>query len=146
MLITITTIVGTIIAVAALVTGIYQYRRTVHLDIFREYADKYNSIITPDMYDKWHAAIAGQKDSWEELTPTMIQYLNLIWEEFFLLETRILPRSLWSAWLPGIMLVLDSEFAKVTIDKYQPHFPSDLTSRSRILGARRFRNSASDSG
>ncbi len=127
MLITITTIISTSIAVAAFVVGIFQYRRFVHIDIFRKYADKYNSIITPDIYDKWQSALAGNQDCWAELTPVMIQYLNLIWEEFFLLQGRIMPRHLWQLWLPEIQRVVRTDFAKQTIAKYDFHFPNDLT-------------------
>ena len=81
---TIVTVVATIITVLTFFVGVYQYRRSVHMNIFRTYADKYNSIITPEIYDKWQSAIHGDKKHWDELTPHMIQYLNLIWEEFFL--------------------------------------------------------------
>lgn len=127
MLTTITTIVSATIAVAAFLVGIFQYRRSVHIDIFRKYADKYNSIITSDKYDKWQSALAGKKDDWAELTPIMIQYLNLIWEEFFLLQTGIMPRGLWRLWLPEIERVLATDFAKMTIAKYEFHFPKSLT-------------------
>ncbi len=127
---TITTLISTIIAVAAFVVGMLQYRRSVHIDIFRKYADKYNSIIIADKYDNWQAALTGDKDTWAELTPTMIQYLNLIWEEFFLLQSRIMPRYLWRLWLPEIKSVLATEFAKETIAKYDFHFPTDLTGQS----------------
>jgi hypothetical protein len=127
---TIATIITTIIALAAFVAGICQYRRSVNIKIFRTYADKYNEIITAEKYDKWQAALAGEKDDWAELTPTMIEYLNLIWEEFFLHKIGIMPWNLWRLWLPEIKSVLATEFAKETIDKYEFHFPNDLTGQS----------------
>ena len=126
MLATITTIVSTVLAVTAFIVGIFQYRRSVHINIFRTYADKYNSIITPEKYEKWYSALRGEQDNWIELTPTMIGYLNLIWEEYFLVSTRIMPRRLWQLWLPEIERVFATEFAKTTMVKYEFHFPTDL--------------------
>jgi len=126
MLATITTIVSTVLAVTAFIVGIFQYRRSVHINIFRTYADKYNSIITADKYQEWQYALAGKQDNWAELTPMMIQYLNLIWEENFLFSTGKMPRNLWLLWLPEIKQVFATEFAKTTILKYGFHFPKDL--------------------
>jgi hypothetical protein len=72
-------------------------------------------------------SLAGNQEDWAELTPVMIQYLNLIWKEFFLLRGRIMPRHLWQLWLPEIKRVVGTDFAKQTIAKYDFHFPSDLT-------------------
>ena len=59
---TITTILGTIIAVATFWYGYWQYKRSVNIEIFRTYADKYNEIIIAEKYDKWEAALSGEKD------------------------------------------------------------------------------------
>src|ERR1039458_4530515 len=107
--IALTTIVGSLIAVATLVNAVWQYRRKVHLEIFRTYADRYNAILTPDIYEKWVGALRGDRDHWVELNPTMIRYLNLIWEEFFLSRDGLIPGRLWRLWSPEIRRVLSSE-------------------------------------
>jgi hypothetical protein len=124
---TITAIVGTAVAVVSLANGVWQYRRKVQLEIFRTYADKYNAILTPEMYEKWRAALNGEQQYWAELTPTMISYLNLIWEELFLKRDRVIDGRLWGLWLPGICHVLASDFAKVVQKSNGFHFPSDLS-------------------
>src|SRR5437867_1043216 len=123
MLTIITGVLSAVVAVAAFSFGIYQYRRSVHINIFRTYADKYNSIITPEKYEKWQAALSGKQEHWPELTPAMIQYLNLVWEECFLLEKKILPRYLWRHWLPEIRQIMSTEFARSTMEKYYFHYP-----------------------
>src|SRR5438552_331206 len=40
-------ILGVAIAATSIAIAVYQYRRTVHRDIFRVYADKYDSILQP---------------------------------------------------------------------------------------------------
>ena len=123
----ITAVIGSVVAVGSLASGVWQYRRKVHLEIFRHYADAYNRIVTPDVYRQWQAAIEGTRDHWHELTPKMIDYLNLTWEEFFLSRTGVIPRRLWKLWQPEICLVLSSDFARVTMEANQFHFPPELT-------------------
>ena len=77
---TLTTIITSMVAVVGFLFGVYQYRRNLQLSAFRVYADKYNSILTPDIYEKWSNALCGDKENWKELAPTMIAYLNLVWE------------------------------------------------------------------
>lgn len=123
----ITTIVGSIVAVASLASAVLQYRRKVHLEIFREYSDRYNEIITPEILCAWQAALRGDQARWPELTQTMVKYLNLVWEEFYLSREGVIPRRLWRIWLPGIRHVLSSDFAIDTMKKYDFHFASELT-------------------
>jgi len=125
---TITTIVGSVVAVATFVNAVWQYRRKVHLEIFRTYADRYNAILTPDIYEKWICALKGHRDNWNELNPTMIRYLNLIWEECYLSRDGVIPGRLWQLWLPEIRRVLSSEFAKSVLSTHDFHFPTELTS------------------
>lgn len=127
MVLSITAVVGTLVSVLALVFGVYQYRRTVHMNIFRTYADKYNKIIPPEKYEQWQAAIHGKQDHWKDMEMQMVEYLNLIWEEFYLSKTGVIPRPLWKLWIPEIKNILSSEFAKNVMEKYHFHFPKDLT-------------------
>jgi len=43
-----TAAVSAAFAATSVAVGVWQYRRTVHRDIFRVYADKYNSILKPE--------------------------------------------------------------------------------------------------
>jgi hypothetical protein len=129
---TITTIIGSVVAVATFANAVWQYRRKVHLEIFRTYADRYNAILTPDIYDKWVSAIKGDHSHWTELNPTMIRYLNLIWEEFYLSRDGVIPSRLWRLWVPEINRVLSSEFARSVLETHDFHFPAKLTCRTAV--------------
>jgi hypothetical protein len=132
----VTTIIGTIVAVGTLTNAVWQYRRKVHLEIFRTYADKYNAILPPEVYEKWVRALEGEREFWAELNPTLIQYLNLIWEESYLSQNGAIPRQLWRIWLPEITHVLSSDFARNGARLYGFHFPIELPSgKSNTLGA-----------
>ncbi len=104
-----------------------KYRRTVHRDIFRVYADKYDAILQPEIYPQWQKALAGDNTHWERLTPVMIAYLNLIWEECYLAGDRVIPKQLWELWRPEIQRVLRSDFAKQIMNTCDFHFPEELT-------------------
>jgi hypothetical protein len=119
--------VGTAVGVATLLSGAWQYRRSVHRNVFRVYADKYNFVVPPETYADWEAAIRGDSQKWETMTPIMIAYLNLIWEEYYLFRDHSMPRSLWKFWLPEIQRVLCSEFAKHVMKEFDFHFPDDIT-------------------
>jgi hypothetical protein len=126
MLITSTTIISSIVGVVEFLFAVYQYRRNVQLSTFRLYADKYNSILTPDIYDKWSKALCGDKENWKELTPTMIAYLNLVWEEVYLVRNGIISRVLWRIWKQELRTTINADFAKHIIKQYHYHFPLDL--------------------
>jgi hypothetical protein len=123
--------VGALTAVATLANGVWQYRRKVHLEIFCAYSDWYNEIVTPDIYHKWQSALHGDRELWPELTATMVKYLNLVWEEFYLSRDGVIPRRLSRLWLPEIQGVIASDFAKSTMEAYDFHFPRELTCKPR---------------
>jgi hypothetical protein len=129
MLTTLTAVISCIVGVGGFVFGLYQYRRKLQLDAFRVYADKYNSILTPAIYEKWSRALCGDEEKWEELTPTMIAYLNLIWEEAYLVRYRVISKTLWRIWEKEIRKNINTAFAKHIIEKYKYHFPPDLVDK-----------------
>jgi hypothetical protein len=131
-----TAMVGSVIGVGTLANAVWQYRRKVHLEIFRTYADRYNAILPPDVYGKWVRAVSGDRELWAELNPIMIQYLNLVWEESYLAQDGAIPGRLWRIWLPEITAVLSSDFARNAANTYGFHFPVALTgSHSRSTPA-----------
>ena len=122
------TTVGSMVAAGTLTNAVWQYRRKTHLEIFRIYADRYNAILTPDIYEKWVRAVSGERELWAELNPTLIRYLNLVWEEAYLSKSGAIPRRLWKIWLPEITHVLSSEFVRNAATTYDFHFPVELIS------------------
>ena len=118
--------VGCLVAAGTLVNAVWQYRRKVHLEVFRTYADKYNAILPAENYEKWVRAIGGERGLWSELNPTMIRYLNLVWEEAYLSRDHAIPGKLWQIWLPEIKQVLSSDFAQCAAKTCGFHFPIEI--------------------
>src|ERR1700736_6168784 len=125
-------VLGVAIGATSLAIAVYLYRRTVHRDIFRVYADKYDSILQPEIYPLWREALSGDDKHWERLTPVMIAYLNLVWEECHLVTDGVIPNRLWDLWRPEVQRVLSTEFARQIIKDCDFHFPKDLTCGSRL--------------
>lgn len=114
----ITTVLGSIIAIATFWSGVHQYRQKLQLETFRLYSDKYNEIITPNIAIKWQYAIRSTDPdgTWHELEPVMIKYLNLTWEEMYLVKKGIIDKKLWQIWKSEIDQVLRSAFAQSIIN------------------------------
>lgn len=116
-------IAGIVLSVATLFSTYRQYKSKIQIEIFEKYTKRYNEIITPENMANWNFAINGDKTLWEHMTPEMIKYLNLVWEEYYLSQSGIIPEDLWSIWRPEINRVLKSDFAKAIIRQYGFQLP-----------------------
>jgi hypothetical protein len=56
----------------------------------------------------------------------MIAYLNLIWEEMYLVENGVISKVLWGIWKQDIREIINTDFAKHIIKQCDYHFPRDL--------------------
>lgn len=114
-----------IISALAVIGGVWMtywtYINNKRLEIFQEYIDKYNAIITPQDLKWWIMALQGEsipEDKVDQYEVKMIEYLNLVWEEYHLMSRKLISKKLWQAWEPNIKQVLSSEFAQEVIKKY----------------------------
>lgn len=83
---------------------------------FKEYADKSNKIITPEIYSRWKDANKGDESTWKDLESTMIQYLNLASEELYLYRSKLIDKKLWMIWRQLITETITSPFARKIMD------------------------------
>jgi hypothetical protein len=116
-------LLGSMAAIISIIAGVYQFARSNRLSIFSKYCDKYNQIVKPEIYEDWVKALKGDKDLQIKLEPQMIAYLNLVWEELFLLEDKLISKKLWNHWNREIKETLSSSFAQDVMNKYDYHFP-----------------------
>lgn len=115
-------ILGIVVAGAGIFLSVRQYIRSKQLEIFSTYVGRYNSIVRPEIYDKWQAAVfENNEDYWEELQPVMIAYLNLVWEEAHLRKNNLISQDIWEIWKPKIQEIIESRFAeKIAINYKYP--------------------------
>lgn len=106
--------------------GVWQYYHSQSLDVFHRYCDRYNKIVTPEVMEDWCNALQdwppNDAEKRKQLELTMLAYLNLVWEEFYLRQKRMIPVKLWDAWRSGIDETIQSDFAKSVLKKYREHF------------------------
>jgi hypothetical protein len=73
-----------------------------------------------------NGALCGDEENWKELTPTMIKYLHLIWEEVYLVRNGVISNTLWRIWEQELRTNINTDFARHIIKQHNYHFPSDL--------------------
>lgn len=117
------------IALVAAVAGVWMtywtYVSNKRLEIFQTYVDKFNSIITLEDIEWWSYAMENKLPQEEFHTIyelKMLQYLNLVWEEYHLYTERMISRKLWRVWEPNIVFVLNTEFCQYVFHKHQSRF------------------------
>lgn len=111
--------------------GVWQYFHSKSLDVFDRYCEKYNNIVTPDIIEDWQKALSlwplpvdspGDRATAQRLEQTMVAYLNLVWEEFYLHDEKLIRKGTWKAWRSGIDETINTKFAKSILKKYRRHF------------------------
>lgn len=116
---------------AAVFWGVWQYFHSKALDVFGRYCEKYNNIVTPDIIEDWNKALSIwplPKDSpvdratAQRLEQAMVAYLNLVWEEFYLHDEKLIRKGAWKAWRSGIDQTIHTPFALSILRKYRNHF------------------------
>lgn len=116
---------------AAFFWAVWQYFHSKSLEVFDRYCEKYNNIVTPDIIEDWNKALSLwplPKDSpvdrvtTQRLEQAMVAYLNLVWEEFYLHDEKLIRRGAWKAWRSGIGQTIKTPFALAILKKYRSHF------------------------
>jgi hypothetical protein len=116
---------------AAFFWGVWQYFHSKSLDVFDRYCEKYNRIVTPEIWDDWTKALKqwplddktpGNKVLIQQLERAMLAYLNLVWEEFYLHDEGLIRKGAWKAWRSCIDKTIHTDFACSVLMKYCNHF------------------------
>jgi hypothetical protein len=95
------------------------------LELFQSYVEKYKEIVPSHELKWWLSALKGDslpQEKMEECEIKMVDYLNLVWEEYHLLNQKLISKKLWNVWKPNIIEVVETEFAKKVMKKYDFEF------------------------
>lgn len=118
-----------IVGMAAGLVGIWMtywnYVSSKRLEIFQVYTEKFNAIITPEDTQWWSMAMRDEPIPaalQNHAEHKMLQYLNLVWEEFYLHSERLISRKLWQLWLPNVVFVLNTEFCQQVFTQHEQEF------------------------
>lgn len=103
----------------------FTYINGKRIELFQSYIEKYKAIVPSSELKWWLMALKGEKlpeDKKEEFEIKMVEYLNLVWEEYHLMSQKLISKKLWKVWKPNIIEVIETEFAKEVIKKYNFEF------------------------
>ena len=107
--------IGTLIsAVAGILTlfiGIRIYKRQTNTQIFLEYTKRYNEIMESFPPEARPARLSLEDkmpDQSEGLSISILRYLNLCSEEYYLCERGYLSKELWGIWEDELKRTLNS--------------------------------------
>lgn len=108
-----------------------QYLQSKQLDVFNSYTKRYNEIINSSNLAHWHSALKGDESHYDKMEPCMVQYLNLVWEEWYLRKNNLISKKLWKIWEPEIRKNLETDFARRVITKYDLSISEILSQQTR---------------
>ena len=103
----------------------YTYINGKRLEIFQSYIEKHNKIVPSHDLKWWLSALKGEalpSEKIEEFEIKMVEYLNLVWEEYHLVSQKLISKKLWKVWKPNIIEVIETKFAREVMKKYDFEF------------------------
>lgn len=95
------TLLSGLAAVAGIVIGVRTYRRQMNAQLFLAFTERYEAIMSelPEDARVSRASGAGAlPPHWPGVYTTVLRYLNLCSEEYYLCRTGHLEKSLWAIW------------------------------------------------
>jgi hypothetical protein len=105
------TLISAIAGILTLFIGIRIYKRQTNTQIFLEYTKRYNEIMESFPPEARPARLSLEDkmpDQSEGLSISILRYLNLCSEEYYLCERGYLSKELWGIWEDELKRTLNS--------------------------------------
>ena len=97
----IATLVSILVGIFAFFYGVTSYKKQMNAQVFLQYTMRFEDIIKSFPKNAWSARKNSDdklpKPS-EELTTSVLRYLNLCSEEFYLYKEKYLSKNIWNIW------------------------------------------------
>ncbi|MBC7876958.1 MAG: hypothetical protein H7Y59_07280 [Anaerolineales bacterium] len=108
---TIFNIIPSLIAALAFIWGVFSYRNQMHAQLFMEFTKRFEEVMQSFPKNAWSARfdIDGKSPAKsKELSLSVLRYLNLSSEEYYLQKNRWLPKEVWKIWEGELIRTLRS--------------------------------------
>ena len=95
------TFVGGIIGVVTFVWGVTSYKNQMNAQLFLEFTRRFEEVMQSFPQNAWAARVNSEEtlpEESQELTLSVLRYLNLCGEEYYLYKKGWLDRRLWALW------------------------------------------------
>jgi hypothetical protein len=118
------TLISVIVGFSGLVLGLYSYRRQMTVQILMKYTERYEGILDgfPEVATKYRFDPNALPPQSAELTLSVLKYLNLCSEEFYLRKRGYLPKDVWQIWEGDILRMLGDELVRREWEVLRPQF------------------------
>jgi len=111
LIIQIGTLVSVVVGICSLIFGAMIYKRQSNAQIFLEYTRRYESIMesfpTNSIFTRLNSEGEPPEEN-EKLTLSVLKYLNLCSEEFYLCKRKYLSQDVWQIWEGELKRTLSS--------------------------------------
>jgi len=125
----IATLLAVILAAGGLIFGIFAYQRQMNAQLFLEYTNRYEQILSgfPEDALKWRldSNLELPMES-PELSYAILRYLNLCSEEFYLHKSKYLSSKIWMIWEDELIKTIGSPLYRREWPKLKEEFSSYL--------------------
>jgi hypothetical protein len=108
------TIISIIIGIIAFVWGVRSYNQQMNTQVFLTYTQRFDQIMDSFPKDAWVMRLDLDRlpDSSPELSRSVLKYLNLCAEEYYLLQKKLLAKDVWQIWEDELKRTLQSPLFK----------------------------------
>jgi len=97
----IVTYIGIIIGVVTFVWGVTSYKNQMNAQLFLEFTRRFEEVMQSFPKSAWSARVNSEEtlpEESEELSLSVLRYLNLCGEEYYLYKKGWLDKRMWSLW------------------------------------------------
>jgi hypothetical protein len=96
----IATVLSILLGIIAFVWGVKRYNRQMNTQVFLTYTQRFDQIMDTFPEKAWMVRLDMNKlpDPSPELSKSVLKYLNLCAEEYYLLEKKLLAKDVWKIW------------------------------------------------
>lgn len=108
---TIITVVSIAVAVATFIWGVKSYKDQMNAQLFLEFTRRFEEIMQSFPEDAWAARLNLQEttpESSKKLSLSVLKYMNLCSEEYYLYKKGWLNASIWRIWEAELMRTLQT--------------------------------------
>ena len=95
------TLVGIVIGIITFVWGVTSYQNQMNAQLFLEFTRRFEEVMQSFPKNAWAARVNSEEslpEESEELSLSVLRYLNLCGEEYYLYRKGWLDRRMWALW------------------------------------------------
>ena len=108
---TIITVISVFIALSTFIWGVTSYRNQMNAQLFLEFTKRFEEVMQSFPKNAWSARLdidGKSPEKSEELSLSVIRYLNLCGEEYYLYKKGWLNKGIWKIWEAELIRTLQT--------------------------------------